>query len=414
MAGWNWGTAKNSPFLPAVKYGRVVLSPATWRLKAEDLTGESPESALTRWRERWSVPDRVRLTITDKYLSLDLNSPTHRRLLCEAALKSTCIVHEDLSARSGEGWLRGPDGSHEAEIVVPLRAAAQRPERTRRPAPARRHGDATHHTPGGEWLSAHLDCSQEAQQEILRHHLAPWTGELGETVDQWFFIRYTDHVSKRPHLRLRVHGESQALNRDVLTSFHEWCGRLSAMGLIGDVSLHTYRPEVERYGGPAAMTAAEGFFHADSELALLRLRQGADDMDTAADVVSLIRIFQTGMSQEWDSWVMSRYPKTEGLHKSFVDKRREALARLPVDGPLEGGIEAERRWASQLRAYASAVRMAAAEEGWPNPSDILKAVVHMHCNRILKPAADAESKIYAMVRGVVETHINRRYHENVT
>jgi lantibiotic biosynthesis protein len=394
LSGWDWGAAENSPFLPGVGYGRVVLSPATWRLTAADLSGETAQSGLSLWRDRWRVPDRVRLAFEDRFLSLDLSIPGHRRVLFDEARKGACVVHEDLSPGLGEGWLRGPDGFHAAEIVVPLRAMPRRTSRPWRPAPARVRQVAADHMPGGNWVSAYLYCSPEAQREILGHHLEIWTGSLS---DRWFFIRYTDPVDHRPHLRLRAHG-------DVLSGFHKWCGTLIEAGLVNDVTLHTYRPEIERYGGQSAITAAEEFFHADSRLALTRLRDGADNLDTAQDVIALIRVFQAEMRQDWADWVLTTYAKKERLHRSFAASRRDALARIAVDAPLTRQTEF---WSNSLRAYAKVVMRAADEERWVDPSAILRSIIHMHCNRVLYPVPDAEDTIYAIVRGVVEAHASR-------
>lgn len=407
LSRWSWGPFSTLPFLPALRYGRTQLSPATWRLRPEDLASGDGGAALRPWRERWNVPDRVRLGNADRYVSLDLATEAHCRLLCGEAVKDACVLHEDRSPDPDTGWLRGPDGVHEAEIVVSLRSSAPRVRESRLPAPIRQNETPVHHTPGGSWLSAHLYCSLFAQHEVLGR-MSAWIQERGPLVGTWFFIRYSEPGSGRSLLRLRIRGDSDDSNRRILEEFHVWGGELRAAGLVSDLSLHTYRAEAERYGGVPLMPLAEEFFRADSSLVLSRLRGGDDALDVADDVLALIRIFHAAGNTDWEEWVLTCFSKRTELHAHFVARRREALARVRGDG-IPGGAEGGRGdWSLKLREYATAVWREASQEAWLDPAAVLRALVHMHCNRRLKPAPDAEQRIYALIRGVVEARVNRR------
>jgi hypothetical protein len=59
------------PFLPRVRYRRTILSPAQWRLAADDLPPsqlgqDQRRQALDRWRQRWECPDVVELRDADR------------------------------------------------------------------------------------------------------------------------------------------------------------------------------------------------------------------------------------------------------------------------------------------------------------------------------------------------------------
>jgi mRNA interferase HicA len=374
---------------------------------AADLAGSDWELALAHWRERWHVPDRVRLAQADMYIPIDLQDPGHRRMLHDEVARRICILHEDTSSDSRSGWLQSSEGVHDTEIVVPLFPVAPAPQRSRRPAPPRSGGTALHHLPGGNWISAHLYCSLESQQDILINHVAPWVGSMDSLTDKWFFIRYRDEGNGRTHIRLRLHGEPEALSRRVLRDFHGWSQNLVEEGLVSDVSLHTYRPEAERYGGVSLISVAEGFFCADSRLVLDRLNHSYDDLDVAADVIALIQLFHEESSGEWQDWALENFRKIERLHRVFAGRRREAMARIPLAAPNQSATNVEREWAAHLSRYANAIHRERKQENWLDPSDVLQAVVHMHCNRRLEPAADAEATIHAFVRGVAESHVSR-------
>jgi thiopeptide-type bacteriocin biosynthesis protein len=90
-------------------------------------------------------------------------------------------------------------------------------------------------------------------------------------VDRWFFIRYIDLSG--PHLRLRVRGETDAINavyqRWRLSLRRQMAGDLSVRsGDVRDVLVVPYEPEFEKYGGPAGVEIAERAFDVSSDAVL--------------------------------------------------------------------------------------------------------------------------------------------------
>ncbi|MFB7504162.1 MULTISPECIES: lantibiotic dehydratase [Streptomyces] len=413
VAGWQWGSLAASPFLPGVRYGRTVLYPTSWRLEegAFSSPGGDEAEALETWRRRWNVPDRVRLVEGDQFVALDLRLAGHRALLCEEARKTECLLHEDLTLERDEGWLEGPDGAHEAEIVIPLHAkqpiASTRRSRPSTPAP--RRTAELRHPPGGEWISAHLYGSAGAQQDILHTIVRPWVAGLGERIDRWFFIRYADEATGRPHLRLRLHGEPGTLSADVLPRLGTWTRDLLAEGVFNDVALRTYAPEAERYGGTGFIAEAEGFFHADSRLVLDRLEGTSDALVVATDLTALVHHFLRDSGEDPAEWLTRNYPKHPALHRGYVARRPEARALTAAGNQAPGATsEALEDWAERLVRFGSGLRKAAAAEPWLDPSAVLRALLHMHCNRRLAPSLEEERRIYAFARGTAEDELNRR------
>lgn len=385
---WDWAALSDAPFLPAIRYGRTVLSPARWLATSDDL---GTDEALAAWQSRWRVPERVRLTNLDQQLCLHLDMADHRALLRDEVRRSgTAALYEDRAPELAEGWLRGPEGTHEAELVVPLIAVSPPARPTRHPAPLRTRSMAR--TPGGEWVSAHIQCSPHRQREVLVGHLRPWLETLSSEVDRWFFVRYQTE-DQSPHIRLRLHGQ-------VLPQLRDQVAKLSAARLVGDFSLHTYHPEVERYGGEQLIGLAEPFFTADSRLALRRLSAPPDSVAVAADLVTLVSLFH---GDGWPSWLLHAVPKNETTHKAFVRRRADALAAITLDP-----VAADQDWAELLTRYGREARTLAAKQSWLSPDEILRALLHMHCNRRLGANSSAEAETYAMARGAVQAHVGRR------
>ncbi|HUQ54670.1 lantibiotic dehydratase [Lentzea sp.] len=386
---WDWAALRDAPFLPAVRCGRTVLAPARWHVTEADV---DTDEALVAWQERWRMPDRVRLAHLDQQLCLDLRTPEHRALLRDDLRKSgTAVLCEDRAPELDQGWLRGPDGAHEVELVVPLVAVDPAPRPARPPAPVRT--DPSAHLPGGDWVSAHIQCSPHRQREVLLAHLRPWLATLESEVDRWFFLRYQAD-DQPPHIRLRLHG-------DVLPRLREQVAALVDARLAAGFSVHTYRPEVERYGGEQLIGLAERFFAADSRLALRRMSAAQDTIAVAADVAALVSCFHgVRRSREWPPWLLSEIPKQESTHQAFGKRRRDALAAITLDP-----VPADREWAELLTRYGHEARALTA--GWTSSGEILRALLHMHCNRRLGADFRAEVEVYAMVRGAVKAHLDR-------
>ncbi|MEU6819595.1 lantibiotic dehydratase [Streptomyces atriruber] len=417
---WEWGAAEDLPFLPAVRTGRTLLTPARWRLAA---TGPS----LAEWREVWHVPDHVQLALGDHRIPLNLTVPAHQEILrreCERT--GEALVHElPLGQDLDGGWLHGPGGPHEVEAVATLTPhqphpdAAQprspRPTTLTQPRTLRLTGTAlpvsrpgTGETPpGGPWLYASLYSSAERQDELLTGPLhrflsaLPTPSDEAGGVDRWFFIRYAD---PDPHLRLRLHGDPSLLNGVLLPRLHDLAQQLAADGLARGLRLNSYSPETERYGGPTLLGAAEEVFHADSQLVLERLAAPTSDriLATAHDVTGLISAFHRGYGEDWRHWLTRTYPKREQHHKAFAARRRQALAHLAPQGP-----EAHTHHAAVER-FGGLVREEQARGVLSvSPDAVLASLVHMHCNRRLGTDRTAEAQSLAVARGAVQAHLDR-------
>jgi thiopeptide-type bacteriocin biosynthesis protein len=387
--GWSWGTLAGAPFLPAVRHGRTVLSPARWRARPEDV---ADDAALGAWRARLRVPRHVRLAHGDQRISLDLDSTVHRNLLRSAARSAAVDLNDEPLPDSGDGWLRGPGGVYEGELVLSLFSTPEAP-------PPPRHGPVLAHVPtalpGGDWLYARLPCDTPRQHQVLTRHLLPWITAMGGDVGRWFFLRYADERGA-PELRLRLHGTSDRLYGSVLATLRDLVAGLTEQGLSGPLTLAPYHPEVGRYGGPALMPMAERVFTADSRLVLHRLLGADDEVAAARDVVKLVLSFHDG--EDGLRWILSHFPYGYAERRMFAGRRAAAVAAIRP-ATTDAGDAVERDWARSLTGYGQQLAVAEADA-----DTALAALVHMHCNRRLGPDLAAERLVYALAAGALRAH----------
>ncbi|MFI7099435.1 lantibiotic dehydratase [Streptomyces sp. NPDC050161] len=453
---WTWSAAEDLPHTPRVRYGRCVLVPARWRpteeLLDQDIPFEAWADGVQAWRARWRVPERVCLTYHDQRLELTLTCEPHLRLLRhELGRRPQAQIFEaPESAPSATGWLSGPEEAHRNELIFPLlarpdavtaRTAApeEDPVRTApQPHPAARHRPLPcraerEHLPGGEWLYALVYCGPERHDELIAGHLPRLLAALPADVDRWFFLRYRDREGG-PHLRLRFHGEPRTLAAHVLPGLNRWAGDLRDTGLIRDVSLRAYAPELARYGGPQAIEAAESVFAADSRAVIETFALRGSGRLTlepvllcAAGCLDMARAFfgtydgsraydgGPAYAEDWQDWLLHTFPKGE-QHKEFQQRRREAVGLLDPYGDWAelrsrpGGAELLSVWERRRGALADYRRSldGPGPKAWTPAERVVPSLFHMHHNRLIGIDQDAERASLALVRGAVQAHRDRR------
>jgi len=454
-SGWDWAGLDVLPYLPRVRYGRVVVAPRRWlagrrlREAARAQGGSAWRDGLSEWRRRLAVPDRLQIARNDQMYPIDLREPWDQDLLRFelTAAEPRFVLYEDLTADgAGLGWNAGQS----TEIVVPLirasapgRSAESPAESGHRPAEAMsssrsapsserdtgrraaaraathpiRHSPTQVHLPGEDWLFVKLYAEPSAHEALLTDRLPELLSETEQDVDRWFFLRYRD---PDPHLRVRFHGEPDVLNGRVLPVISRHVRGLIESGAVRGMALDVYRPETDRYGGEATQEAAEHFFRTDSLSALLHLRarrSGAwtlpDDVVAAAGHAALLDSLG---DWDWCGWVDRMF--TKGPDHGLYRQHRSSVDRLIRPG--EPG-ETARLLAGELSSPALAQLLTGTPEPPAYGRQILAAppadrdeavlsLLHMRHNRLFGIDASAEARGYAVLRGAVRAHLGRRAH----
>ncbi|WP_163505344.1 lantibiotic dehydratase [Fodinicola acaciae] len=442
---WTWGAADRLPYLPRVRHGRTVLSSARWQLDPRLKTERSWtrwRPAFERWRKEWDVPDRVYAVSSDNRVLVDLTEPAQLRMLHDDLRKrpATALQEEPAGGEIGTGWI----GGHANEIVIPLvprRVADRRPvgaprdcwgteardsraqtppfgsrlSRTSVPQQSlSRHATAARsYPPGSEWLYAKVFADPGRHAELLSRHLPALVGRL-TGVDRWFFLRYREDGAQ---LRIRFHGDPADLNGTVLPMLAAWSADLTEAGIVGNLTLDTYRPEYQRYGGSSAIEAAEHLFRADSESVLTQLRlreQGQLDLPVeillAANHIDLVRWIH---GDGWWEFLLSAYPKGD-RHATFQEHRRAAMRLLdPLGGwkelaAMPGGPQLLESWAQRASAAADYGQLLRAQD--TDLAGPISSILHLHHNRLVGIDRGREQDGYAVARGTLQAQADRDRH----
>ena len=402
-----WGAARHLPFLPRVRCGRTVLSPARWRLTTGELPG--PDEPFARWadavhvwRARSGVPDTVTVGDGDRQLRLALTDEDHLRLLRGDLRRQDVATLTEAPRAEDLAWLDG----HLHEIVVPLARATPHPS-----APPRLRGIAVTrqdhaHLPGhGRWLQFHIYAHPDRHDAILRGCLPNLLAGWAPAPDWWFLpYRDPDH-----HLRLRLAPAAEprdvTWHAEALSRLGHWSADLRRRGLVGRTRFDTYLPEIGRFGDGALLDAAEAVFMTDSAYVLHRLPPAMGDRDAsvAAGLVDLAVSFLDDPTTG-SHWLVDRLSRDATAPLSRASLRTAvALARpgLARDTAAPEDLVTRERYRA-LTVYAARRRAAGLDVG-----AVLPTLLHLHCVRALGLDRDTERTCHRLARAVALGHLVR-------
>lgn len=381
---FDWGAAAAMPFLPRLRYGRIVLAPARWRLEASELPGQARpraewDAALSNWRARRRLPRRVFLVEDDRRLFLDLDEASHCALLRRHLDHSRLAVLVEAPEPEAYGWC----GGRAHEVVVPLKATGPSawpplpaPSRARALSAAQRQTPAA-----SSVLLAALYSDPRRQDVLVSRHLPSLLEQLGNP--PWWFIRFRDPDQ---HLRVRIALPDPQAFADTARTVSAWADELRSIGLLADLCYPTSYREMGRWGSGAAWEAAEEVFRADSRAVLAQLAQSqrpSQRMLVVAHTVAITSAF-LGTTEAGMQWLIDHVPPTAPVPVPRPQFTQAVRLADPSDDwsalrSVPGGDAIVSGWADREAA------LAAYRPHLPGPDtqgialdDVLASLLHVH------------------------------------
>lgn len=411
---WGWGALEALPFLPRLVMGKTVLARARWSLSAADLASlvaarddVGRHRASLSLREAKRLPRWVALADADNELALDLDNVMALDALAGLARGRDGLVLLELWPPPKHSPVTGPDGIYANELLVPFVARSAAPRARARPMP----GDVRHEfLPGSEWLYAKLYAGTVAADTLVRDVVGPLARTLlaEGTIDRWFFIRYGDPDW---HVRVRLHGAPEALvDRALPVLMHA----VSDSSIATSVQLDTYRREVARYGGPAAIEIAERMWAVDSDAVVATLAgPGGSDVsrrwrlalagiDLLFDDFGFDLVERAALARRLRDGYLSEHHEDPRLKRAIglrfrderpgleplVDPERKANVLRDLGGfPLLDRSSTLREQCDELRALESA------RDLWLPLADVAASHAHMFVNRLLRSQGRAHELV---------------------
>jgi thiopeptide-type bacteriocin biosynthesis protein len=385
--GFSWHAAAALPYHPRVRIGRTIVSLASWLLPREHAL-EFESEASVAWRATWRLPRRIYLSMGDNRLMLDTSHALARAQLAKAASKlgrGGCLTVQEALPDFGDETVYDETGAgYFAEFVVGFRLEREQARPPASPpvlavplAPA-----AYLRAPGSEWTFAKFYIAPERTDYFLERHLAPFASALEQIAQRLFFIRYGDPDH---HVRFRAMNETPGAAEEVMLRVVRQARAWVEAGILTRVALDTYDREIERYGGPAAIDAAERAFATDSMRIMQCLeslrRTGDRELWLLTDAAQMIRcLFDDDRGAH--AWLRRVVGRRSHIKPDVWKRIRQARQALALRDPV---------W--QALAADLTAALAAVPEG--RRDAVARAHYHMHANRLGLRISDEERLLEA-------------------
>lgn len=266
-------------FYPRIQYKNIVVSPASWSLPVAELRATATAAERILFLKSWLS---LRLQTThiktgkgDQTLCMDINVDDDLALLAGICLKEAAVLVEEAQLPK-KGIVQDPTGAvylpqvvialqHQQRVVAPLTTAQEQ-----FPAIAKSRLILL----GSNWLYFQIFCPVYRSDQIL-DKIAGYVEDIRHQLRKWFFIRYDD---AGPHIRLRLMLKNRSVTYTLINELSQLLKAELESGIVSDIKLCTYRPEVHRYYSEQ-MEAVESHFFVDSEFVISMIGELLSDND---------------------------------------------------------------------------------------------------------------------------------------
>jgi len=402
---WQWLNLAGEPFLPRVRYGKIILGKCRWTLQKKDypeLNAGSKKSAAAmqfpglaeKIRAQLQLPRYLVIAEGDNELFIDMDNEACRHILLSTLVKREQIVLQEFLSTADRCWVEGPQGRHTNEVIIPLKSTAARQaapttSHVRQQLPTRRF------TTGSEWLYVKIYCGTSSAEKLLKTAIKPLTAALVSegVIDKWFFLRYSD---PEHHIRIRFHhGTDPSFWKTVLEKLHAVLQPHLDSGLAYKLQTDTYQREIERYGA-RTMELSEDIFYYDSVAVLdcIDLLEGeegehyrwllaARGIDMLLQDAGYALPSRAALMKQMQQGFFREFGGDKALQQQLNDKHRthmrQLAAMLNPQQDAENGVE-EAIAIFTLRSMR--ITTALQQAGLP-VDEQLSSYIHMFLNRML-------------------------------
>lgn len=417
---WRWGQWETTPFLPQIRYEKLILEPARWHFDEKASRGfTSFGLAFAHFAECYGLPPVFLLAGSgDNQLRIDRNVPELVVALEGAFKRDKKLTLLEFLSDEGHCCLLDEEGAkYTNELLISVSQnnvhAPNEPVdftlaqlKGKPPHPVLAHSGPPQEE--GDWLFVKWYTGHHTAHQVLIHFLAPLveTLQAGGLIDGWFFIRYYDPEF---HLRIRFKVQSPPAASVLKQLLDQTTQQLLDQELIYRAIYDTYQPETERYG-LTTLGHCETLFGHDSTCTLAYLA-GWDAPPPERDLLRFALQTSRGLlldfgltTEEQLDFFMGRQaaywqefgggaasgqkPLKDRLNKLYREYAHDIQNWLEGEAPKEDAllIRSERN-----RPLCQAITLALARpEGWlatdsasqPSLNGVVGSVLHMALDRL--------------------------------
>ena len=414
---------------PRIQYKNVVLSAARWRVPEELCnTKEMPLAALRTWLSGLDLEKPFKCGVADQTLCFNPSIEEDMLAFLTYCKRKTGLyieeaflpVHTVVNDEHNKPYLSEfmVNLQHQQQLYQPVPAINVNPQQqielrqNKQQQNKQQQPVKAMFMPGGEWVYFEIYCHTTRSNTILSDSIGKLLDTWKKDIKRWFFIRYTDPSN---HIRLRLQLKPHTNGYQLMHFLSETLKPYMVSGIITDLQIKTYRPELERYGA-ARMSVVEKCFNIDSALVLCLLKNNFPVNQLYALSLTLIETVMDGTQlsiteqlsvaeRSADSFTAEMKVGAEGFKKI-----NQSFKEFTNYGDITFLTKPQNtRLYKTIMAFQEALATCVHEE----KPKLLKDLFHMHVNRLFPTDQRMhEMIIYHFLVKVLKSRIGRQKNMN--
>ncbi|WP_105152575.1 lantibiotic dehydratase [Streptococcus suis] len=394
--------------IPRIVFKDIIVAPERWRLSGRMLSKDIHQIILEN-----NLPTKLYVDNSDNRILINRNNPLDNQLFEDIVRKSSnkneelclseCIFDSHLVEKEST--------THISDIVVPVFAKDEikEPRYIKEILPEVIPTNVRQKIPFDEWLYFKLYMSADRQEEFLSD-IMPQILKLVNLDDGMsFYIRYTD---PKFHIRLRIRTQNLYKSFEKIQEIFQLCIQNK---LISNIDISTYDREIERYGGLERIPLVEEIFCLDTEivinsLSLIRQKRLDLTLDDLAIIFNYFYLKSFFKDNNKEIIQFLEFACPEHLDSQNRDKNRNtALIDLYlIKGYLINLLPELSKLCQRLKKLSDSCIQLSDDYTYI----IYDSIIHVHNNRLFGIKRENETKIYAIIRGLIISEEFRNGHNH--
>lgn len=379
--GFHLGDLERRPYIPRVYYENLILSPAAWNInchKLKEAAKKEKTNILDILKREYKIKKEFYIVEGDNTLYINTDHSLCIEILEDYIRKNSILHFKEFFSN---------DGKKQNEIIVPFQTPKKyKPRPIELIAPFKDQANKRNYLPFDEWLYFKIYSGHKTMNTILYGQLFKLIKNLKKKklITKWFFIRFAD---PQEHIRFRIKFSSLN-NPELFQEIFKFTRFIQKNYFITDVSLDTYKKEIERYTAEN-YELCEDIFELSSNYTIERRIETKltpnELYDSIAVMDLFVRLFFKENMESMYQFVLAlsnSYKAEQNIVKTQADKVNNYYRQIAKnldeylisyqDNPLN------EIFYSRLSIYMEMlVSNVPKEEG----GGVLGSLIHMHCNR---------------------------------
>jgi thiopeptide-type bacteriocin biosynthesis protein len=378
---------------PRVKLGNVIISPAKWYLKEEDIQNMSKSIVcFNKISQQKCWPQYIALTQNDQQLIFNLSNDADINLLQSCIVKQKKILIQEYFL-CNKTVTNPEDKPIINQFIAFFTNTKPSYHSTLPPCNKVALSIDRNFSLGSNWIYLKIYCHEHVANNLLGNELLKLLSALeASIINKWFFVRYTD---PKPHIRLRILAEKKHL-AIIINKLNTCLNESVSCNIIQGYQADVYRREIERYG-QHLIEEVENVFYYSSKLVCKYIKQLNTISNTSGhyslaiistyQIINLFNEFigdQISFTNTIAKALYQEFAQDKSLQISLDQKYRimkPEIEQLLINYKLYKQLKLDKEVTMFLKACDKLK-----ERALNIPSDrkiaLVADIIHMHLNRI--------------------------------